>query len=101
MPVFTDKWCYIFKVDLMLNGDEKNVMAHQLTNRMIERIEDLGKISLMANFVLDEMEEYSCDNKSLFVKMFSQKENLIELYDFLIQIQESLKNIQEIADGID
>lgn len=85
----------------MINGDHKGPMSHQVTERMIERIEDLGRISLMVDSVIDEMQNYTCDNKNLFMKIFKKPEDVSELFDFFNNVYHALHEIQQVANGED
>lgn len=83
----------------MINGDYKGPVSEQVTERMIERIEDLGRISLMVHSMVDEMQNYVCDNKKLFMKVFEKPEDVSELFDFFHDLYNALQEIQKVADG--
>lgn len=83
----------------MINGDHKGPMSEQVTERMIERIEDLGRISLMVDSMIDEMQNYICDNKPLFMKVFSKPEDVAELFDFFNEVYHALHEIKQVSDG--
>lgn len=83
----------------MINGSPKGPMSEQVTERMIERIEDLGRISLMTESMIEEMNNYVCDSKTLFMKVFNKPEEVAELFDFFHDLYRALHEIQQVADG--
>jgi len=83
----------------MINGTPKGPLSEQVTERMIERIEDLGRISLMVNSMIDEMNNYVCDNKQLFMKVFEKPEDVAELFDFFNDLYRALHEVLAVTDG--
>jgi len=83
----------------MLNGDRKHSLDHRISDRVVERIEDLGRISLMLQSILEEMSNYHCDSKESFREVFGCADNLDELYELFNDLHESLFDVQQIADG--
>lgn len=82
----------------MINGD-KSQISEQVTERMIERIEDLGRISLMVDSMIEEMQNYVCDSKPLFMKVFNTPDEVAELFDLFHDLYHALHEIQKVADG--
>jgi hypothetical protein len=96
-----NEWAYNFRTDVMINGDRDAKLTNAIIDRVIKRGEDLGKISVMLDITLDQLDEFGCSSKEEFIERFRNPDELDALNDFLGNLYNDLYLIQELADGED